>query len=87
MRMTGELGHSGPGAMASENYGMTSPLAAAGIICIIEFDDFARFAQYWLYTGSDMPADLYEDNMVNFEDMRELADLWLFSCPYEWPLR
>ena len=42
---------------------------------------------YWLYTGDDIRGDLYEDGIVDFEDMRELADLWLYSCPHGWPLR
>ncbi|MHC4337794.1 MAG: hypothetical protein ACYSTG_07585 [Planctomycetota bacterium] len=30
-------------------------------MCFVDFHHFARFADYWLETGSDIPADLYED--------------------------
>jgi len=87
MRITGELGHSGPGAMTSENYAMTSPLAAAGIICIIEFDDFTLFADQWLDTGIGLRADLDNDRDVDFADLDRFAHLWLNCCPKDWPLR
>jgi predicted lipoprotein with Yx(FWY)xxD motif len=36
-----------------------------GPLCIVEFEDYAEFAQYWLQTGSGLPADLYEDDIVD----------------------
>jgi hypothetical protein len=44
-----------------------------GPLCIVEFDDYARFAEYWLQTGSGMPADLYEDDIVDEHDLRRFA--------------
>ena len=60
-----------------------------GPLCIVNFDDFARFAEYWLETGSGLPADLYEDenNIVDLFDLKAFVDDWLCLCPYDWPLR
>ena len=58
-----------------------------GPACIVEFEDFARFAQYWLEIGSDLPADLYKDDIVNNLDLNEFVDYWLYYCPYDWPLK
>jgi len=56
-------------------------------VCFVEFDDFARFAEYWLETGSDLPADLYEDDIVNLLDLEKFVEEWLCYCPYDWPLK
>jgi len=55
--------------------------------CVVDFRHFARFADYWLETGSDLPADLYEDDIVNWLDLEVFVDEWLDYCPYDWPLR
>ena len=54
-------------------------------LCFVAFDDFARFADYWL--AADLTADLDDDQDVDFADVRELADIWLCYCPHAWPLR
>jgi len=54
--------------------------------CFINFEHFARFAEYWLVTGPDLPADLYEDNIVDELDLKLFVDQWLYWCPYDWPL-
>ena len=60
-----------------------------GPLCFVDFRHFARFAEYWLETGSDLPADLYkdQDNIVNWLDLEVFVDDWLYYCPYDWPLR
>ena len=42
-------------------------------------DSFVYFAQDWLQTSADNPADLYTDGTVNFADLEKLASLWLYS--------
>ena len=54
--------------------------------CIVDFEHFARFASYWLY-NDDCPADLLDDDMVNFEDLKKFVNEWLCYCPYDWPLK
>ena len=56
-----------------------------GPMCIVEFDDFARFAQYWLQSSDT--ADLNSDLSVDFLDVQLLADHWLAYCPYGWQLK
>jgi len=43
----------------------------------------------WLLTGTDLPADLYEDidNIVNKLDLKVFVDYWLCYCPTGWPLK
>ncbi|MHC4676460.1 MAG: hypothetical protein ACYTBZ_28560 [Planctomycetota bacterium] len=55
--------------------------------CVVDSRHFARFAEYWLETGTGLPADLYEDDIVNWFDMEVFVDEWLNYCPYDWPLR
>ncbi len=57
--------------------------------CTVNFEHFARFAQHWLETGTDSPADLYKDtdDIVNEFDLNEFVDYWLCYCPYNWPLK
>ena len=56
-------------------------------MCFINFEHFARFAEYWLETGPGLAADLYEDNIVDGLDLKEFVDQWLYWCPYDWQLK
>jgi hypothetical protein len=56
-------------------------------LCIVEFEDFARFAEYWLETGTDLPADFDGDGVVDAEDLENFVYEWLYYCPYTWPLK
>jgi len=60
-----------------------------GPLCFVDFYSFARFAEWWLETGTGLPADLYEDedNIVNYLDLKVFVEEWLYSCPYDWALR
>ena len=85
--LTGTIGQ--PDADWSEggNFELLGGFWPGGPLCFVEFDDFARFADHWLGTGSGLPGDLDNDLDVDFGDVQELADLWLYYCPYAWPLR
>jgi hypothetical protein len=56
-------------------------------LCIVNFDDFARFAAYWLQSGSNLPADLDSSGFVDWKDLQKFVYEWLCVCPYNWPLR
>jgi len=56
-------------------------------MCFVDFEHFARFADYWLVSGSGLPADLYEDDIVDWLDVDEFVYEWLYYCPYDWPLK
>ncbi|MCX5638172.1 MAG: hypothetical protein NTX52_10860 [Planctomycetota bacterium] len=64
------------------------PAGPACVADIVNFNDFTRFAELWLETGSGLPADLDNDKDVDYTDLRLLVDEWLYyRCPYNWPLR
>ena len=54
-------------------------------MCVVGFDDFARFADYWWLRDSG--ADLNSDTEIDFEDLAWFTDYWLSYCPYAWPFR
>jgi hypothetical protein len=56
-------------------------------LCFVQFDDFAKFAEQWLYTGIDLPGDIDKDGDVDLEDLMRFADYWLGCCPYNWTLK
>jgi hypothetical protein len=60
-----------------------------GPVCIVNLEHFATFAEYWLITGTDLPADLYIDeyDIVNLDDLNFFLDYWLWYCPPDWPLK
>ena len=57
--------------------------------CFVDFELFAKFAEYWLDTGTGLPADLYEDqnNIVDLIDFEQFINEWLYYCPSNWPLK
>ena len=85
--LTGTIGQPDAAYSAGEQYEMLGGFWPGGPICSIEFDDFARFAVYWLQAGSGLPADLYEDGFINYDDLLEFVNFWLCPCPYNWPLK
>ena len=85
--LTGTIGQPDAGHSEDGNYELLGGFWPGGPLCFVEFDDFARFADYWLETGSDFPADLDSDKDVDLYDLQRFADIWLCHCPYGWQLR
>jgi hypothetical protein len=87
--LTGTIGQPDAGYSAAGDYELPGGFWPGGPLCFVDFEDFARFAQYWLETGDNLPADLYKDeyNIVDFYDLGEFVNEWLYYCPYNWPLR
>jgi hypothetical protein len=85
--LTGTIGQ--PDASYSEggNYELLGGFWPGGPLCIVDFEDFARFAELWLYEGEGLRADLDGNDYVDFYDLKLFVDMWLCSCPYNWPLR
>jgi hypothetical protein len=85
--LTGTIGQ--PDAEYSDggSYELLGGFWPGGPICIVDFEDFARFAQYWLQTGSNLPADFYKDDTIDEKDLRRFVAEWLYECPYGWTLR
>jgi hypothetical protein len=70
-----------------DNGSLSGSAYVYGPPCIVDFHHFARFAQYWLETGTGLPADLYEDSFVDLLDLELFVDEWLDYCPADWPLK
>jgi hypothetical protein len=85
--LTGTIGQPDTGSMSSGQYELLGGFWLGGPLCIVNFHDFAVFAQYWLETGIGLPADLDKNGVVDIYDLKLFADVWLCVCPYNWPLR
>jgi len=87
--LTGTIGQPDAAYSAGGQYELLGGFWPGGPLCFVDFKHFARFAEYWLETGTGLPADLYEDeyDIVDWFDLEVFADEWLDYCPYDWPLR
>jgi hypothetical protein len=85
----GTIGQYDAAVSAGGRYELLGGFWPGGPICIIDLEDFSRFAEYWLESGTGLPADLYKDenNIVNLYDFNAFVDEWLYYCPYGWPLK
>jgi hypothetical protein len=85
--LSGTAGQPDAGEMTGGRYELSGGFWPRGPLCIVEFDDYARFAQYWLDSGGGLPADLDGNLFVDEFDLKRFVDEWLYYCPYDWPLR
>lgn len=83
--LTGTIGQPEAGAMSGGEYEILGGFWPGEPLCIVEFDDFARFAEHWL--DSSEGADLNKDQALDFLDVQMFTDYWLAYCPYGWTLR
>ena len=72
--------------MAADNYELIGGFWPETPACIVNLEDFAVLAGYWLEIGTGLPADLYEDGVVDTLDLEIFVNEWLGSCPRGWPL-
>jgi len=87
--LTGTIGQPDAAYSAGGGYELLGGFWPGGPLCFVNFEHFARFAEYWLEPGTGLPADLYEDedNIVNELDLGVFVDYWLCYCPTGWPLK
>lgn len=83
--LSGTIGQADAGWSAGDGYEILGGFWPGGPLCVVGFDDFAGFADYWWLRDSG--ADLNEDTQVNFIDLAWFTDYWLSYCPYAWPFR
>jgi hypothetical protein len=83
----GTIGQPDAEVSAGGQYELLGGFWPGGPLCYVEFDDFARFAEYWLDSGGVFPGDLDGDNDVDLFDLDQFGYEWLYSCPYAWPLK
>lgn len=87
--LTGTIGQPDAAYSSGGNYELLGGFWAGGPLCFVNFESFARFADYWLEPGTGSPADLHEDidNIVNELDLKVFVEEWLCYCPAGWPLK
>ena len=86
-KLTGTIGQPDTDYSAGGNYELLGGFWPGGPLCFVDFPDFSKFAESWLETGSNLPADLDGNGIVNLYDLKLFVDEWLCLCPYNWPLR
>jgi hypothetical protein len=85
--LRGTIGQPDAAYSAGGNYEVLGGFWPGGPLCIVSFDDYARFAELWGNSGAGLPSDLDGSGSVDFGDVKEFADLWLKCCPIGWPLK
>jgi len=85
--LTGTIGQPDAAWSSGGKYELLGGFWPGGPLCIVSFDDYARFAELWRNSGAGLPADLDGSGEVDFADLKEFADLWLSCCPVGWPLK
>ncbi|MCI0498199.1 MAG: hypothetical protein L0Y36_00760 [Planctomycetales bacterium] len=92
-QLTGTIGQPNAGYHGGGPYELLGGFWVGGPLCIVDLEDFAQFASYWLEVSCDAGndycggADLNHLDDVNLDDLTLLAVEWLKVCPYNWPLK
>ena len=91
-QLTGTIGQPDAGYHDEAPYELLGGFWVGGPLCIVNLEDFAQFAAYWLEVSCDAGnnycggANLDGENGVNIDDLTLLANEWLNVCPFAWPL-
>ncbi len=85
--LTGTIGQPDAAWSSGGDYELLGGFWTGGPLCFVDFHHYARFAEWWRDSGPGLPADLDGDSDVDFDDLREFADLWLRCCPVGWQLK
>jgi hypothetical protein len=85
--LMGTIGQADAAYSEGGSYELLGGFWPVGPLCFVDFENFARFAELWLYEGEGLPADLDGNDYIDFYDLKLFVDVWLCSCPYNWPLR
>ena len=86
-KLTGTIGQPDAAYSTGGNYELLGGFWPGGPLCFVDFEDFARFADVWLQSGTGLAGDLYDDGDVDIKDLKQFADNWLSCCPSNWTLR
>ena len=85
----GTVGQPDAAVSGGGDYELLGGFWPGGPLCVVDFEHFARFAEYWLETGPGLPADLFEDEygIVDYFDLGVFVDQWIYYCPLDWSLK
>jgi hypothetical protein len=86
-KLLGTIGQPDAAWSSGGNFELLGGFLPGGQLCSVNFESFAKFAEYWRDTGAGLPADLHVDDVVDKLDLRVFVDLWLCYCPADWPLK
>ncbi|MBW8041487.1 MAG: hypothetical protein FVQ85_16020 [Planctomycetes bacterium] len=86
--LLGSIGQPDAAWSSGGDYELLGGFLPGGPLCFVNFESFAKFAEYWRDSGTGLPADLFVDldNEVNWLDLGVFGELWLCNCPAGWPL-
>ena len=95
--LMGTVGQPDAGRMNGGQYELSGGFRPGGYLCIVDLEDFAKFAEFWLYIectelndwceGADLEPYDMPDGDVDLADLGELVYWWLSTCPDNWPLK
>lgn len=92
-QLTGTIGQPDASYHDGGSYELLGGFWVGGPLCVVNFEDFAQFASYWLAGRCNEAnnwcggADLNHANGVEVDDLEILAIEWLNICPFGWPLK
>ena len=92
--VTGTIGQADAGYHDGDDMELLGGFWVGGPLCIVNLQDFAAFAAYWLdgpcnETNNDCNGanlDGQEGSDVTINDLTILVNQWLNVCPFAWPL-
>ena len=91
--LSGTIGQPDADYLDGGPYELLGGFWVGGPLCIVNLEDFATFASWWLEISCDAGndycggADLVGEDGVNIDDLKILASEWLNVCPTNWPLK
>ncbi len=91
--LTGTIGQPDAAYSAGGDYELLGGFWTGGPLCFVDFESFARFAEYWGDESCDEGnnfcdgADFEPDGDVDLVDLGLFVDEWLCYCPAGWPLK
>ena len=87
------IGQPEAGAASGGDYELLGGFLPGGPLCFVDFEHFAKLAEYWLWEDCDEDndwcngADLNHIDGVNEIDLKLFVEEWLCYCPIGWPLK
>lgn len=92
-QVIGTIGQPDAGYHDTSPYELLGGFWVGGPLCIVNLEDFATFASYWLDGPCDAGnnwcggADINRMDDVTIDDLTILAARWLDVCPFNWRLK